>query len=217
METADYEQFVSSKRQRVEESPWEPPPEAELPGNLYAFQRRVVAWALARRRASIFADTGMGKSRILLSWVDTVISKAPQPGGASRQSTGGRMALVLTPLATGPQLVREGRSMALTSLIEQRTSMPRESDLNAPQYAGKDLIVVANYDILDKFDLSKFFAIVLDESSILKSAEGKTCAALISGCREIPFRLSLTATPCPNDAEEMLNQVGRRRAPRARL
>jgi hypothetical protein len=44
---------------------------------------------------------------------------------------------------------------------------------------------------------------VLDESSILKAFDGKTREALTGWASQIPFRLCATATPSPNDYEEL--------------
>lgn len=38
---------------------------------LFPHQRDLTAWALRRGRAAIFADTGLGKSRMQLAWADT--------------------------------------------------------------------------------------------------------------------------------------------------
>jgi len=48
---------------------------------------------------------------------------------------------------------------------------------------------------------------VLDEASILKQSDGKTRAKLISFFADVPRRLSCTATPAPNDPEELTNQA----------
>lgn len=40
--------------------------------NLFGFQRKVVQWALLKRKAAVFADTGLGKSRIELAYADVI-------------------------------------------------------------------------------------------------------------------------------------------------
>ena len=62
-----------------------------------------------------------------------------------------------------------------------------------------------NYDRMERFDLSQFDGIVLDESSILKSQTGKTRNWLIENCSGIPYKLCCTATPAPNDYMELGN------------
>jgi hypothetical protein len=52
-----------------------------------------------------------------------------------------------------------------------------------------------------------FDAVVLDESSILKQSDGKTRTMLIDWAADIPHRLACSATPAPNDPEELTNQA----------
>jgi DNA modification methylase len=49
--------------------------------------------------------------------------------------------------------------------------------------------------------------IVLDESSILKSIDGKTRKMLLEHFTSIDWRLCCTATPCPNDIAELANHA----------
>ena len=57
------------------------------------------------------------------------------------------------------------------------------------------------------FDLGRFDAVVLDESSILKSIDGKTRKYLTDACDDIAYRLCCTATPAPNDSAEFANHA----------
>lgn len=61
--------------------------------------------------------------------------------------------------------------------------------------------------MLDHFDLSILGGVALDESSILKQYSGKLRTQIIESCRDIPFKLSCTATPAPNDYMELGNQA----------
>lgn len=40
---------------------------------LYDFQKDIVRWALAKGRAAIFADCGLGKTPMQLEWADQII------------------------------------------------------------------------------------------------------------------------------------------------
>jgi superfamily II DNA or RNA helicase len=64
-------------------------------------------------------------------------------------------------------------------------------------------VMVANYERLAKLDPSSFGAVVLDESSILKSFGGKTTTALCEAFRDTHYKLAATATPAPNDHMEI--------------
>lgn len=155
----------------------------ELSSQLFPFQRDIVRWALKRGRAAIFAQTGLGKSFMELAW-----------GEAVHTSTGGDV-LLLTPLAVAGQMVREAHKFGL----------PAKQCAN--QSEVEPGVTVTNYAKLHHFDLSKFRGVILDESSILKSFDGRTRTALIEMCKDVPYRLCATATPAPNDYTELGNHA----------
>lgn len=154
-----------------------------LPSALFGFQRDIVTWALRRGRAALFAGTGLGKSLMELSWANAI-----------HEATG-KNVIILTPLAVAAQMVREG----------DKFNIPARQAKHQDEV--KPGITVTNYHKLDRFDLSQFGGIVIDESSILKAVDGKTRTALIAGCQQIPFRLAATATPAPNDFMELGNHA----------
>lgn len=144
---------------------------------LFDFQRDIVAWALRRGRAAIFADCGMGKTPMQLEWANKI------PGRV----------LILAPLAVAQQTVREGEKFGIASKYEREGG----------SHLGK--ITVANYEMLPHFDPDMFDGVVLDESSILKAYDGKTRTQIIDAFAKTPFRLACTATPAPNDYMELGN------------
>lgn len=151
----------------------------DLAPHLYPHQQDLVRWALRRGRAAIFADTGLGKGPMLLEWARHVAQR-------------GRV-LVLAPLAVGPQLESEARKFGVDGVRYLRAD------------DGTTPIAIANYEMLHAFDPSKFVGVVLDESSILKSFNGRTRTLLIDSFKHTPFRLCCTATPAPNDFTELGN------------
>lgn len=155
----------------------------ELPACLFPHQRDIVAWALRRGRAALFAGTGLGKSLMELAWAQAV-----------HQFTG-KDILHLAPLAVSNQMKREADKFGIAAQI-----VASQSDCRP----GTN---ITNYQKLDKFDLSRFGGVILDESSILKSTDGKYRTALIDACHSIPFRLAATATPAPNDFMELGNHA----------
>ncbi len=68
-----------------------------------------------------------------------------------------------------------------------------------------DMINITNYEKLDHFVANEFIAVVLDESSILKSYSGKVRNQIINCFNKVPFKLACTATPAPNDYMELGN------------
>lgn len=155
-----------------------------LPTALKPFQRDLTLWALRRGRAAIFAGTGLGKTLIQLAWADAV----------ERHS--GKPVLILTPLAVAQQTVGEAAKFGIAGVAYAQS-----------QDDATSRIVVTNYDRFDKFDIERFGAIILDESSIIKAHDSKTRATLITVCRNIQYRLACTATPAPNDWAELGNHA----------
>lgn len=149
-----------------------------MPEFLFDFQKQIVEWAIRKGRAAIFVDCGMGKTPMQLVWAENVIHK-----------TNGNV-LILTPLAVGPQTIREGEKFG----IEVRRSM----DGSVP---GK--ITVTNYERIDKFNPDDFVGVVCDESSILKNYSGAYRGLITEFMRKRPYRLLCTATAAPNDYTEL--------------
>lgn len=147
--------------------------------SLMPHQADLVAWALRRGRAAVFADTGLGKTRIQLAWADRI-----------HIETGERV-LILAPLAVAAQTVAEGAAIGV-----EVTHCREATDV-------RDGINITNYDRLHKFDPSIFGAVVLDESSCIKHHDTKTLARLLEAFRDTRFKLCATATPAPNDWTEL--------------
>lgn len=151
----------------------------ELNSALFPFQRDICSWALKRGRAAIFADCGMGKTPMQLSWAEKI------PGDV----------LILAPLAVAKQTVAEGVKFGIEVTYARQQSESRPG------------ITITNYEMLQHFDPAKYAGVVLDESSILKAYDGKTRTAIIDAFRQTPFRLACTATPAPNDYMELGNHA----------
>tara|TARA_Y100000310_G_scaffold49909_1_gene46083 strand:- start:161 stop:2356 length:2196 start_codon:yes stop_codon:yes gene_type:complete len=145
------------------------------PDQLFPFQKQIVGWSLSRGRSCIFADCGMGKTPMQLAWADEI------PGRV----------LIVSPLAVAQQTVRESEKFG----IESRYSRSDENDC----------ITITNYEMLKNFDPDRFTGIVIDESSILKSYDGKMRTSIIDFASQIKYRLACTATPAPNDFMELGN------------
>jgi hypothetical protein len=56
-------------------------------------------------------------------------------------------------------------------------------------------------------EMKALAGVALDESSRLKAGGGKQKWALIHSCKGIPYKLSCTATPAPNDVIEFASQA----------
>ena len=171
-----YQAFINQKLQFIPPSGIDAVTDIE---SLFPHQRDLVNWSLKRGRSAIFADTGLGKSRMQIAWADAV---AKQTGGDI---------LILAPLAVAAQTIDEGNQIGIGI-----THVHDDADI-------KPGINITNYDRLHKFDCSRFIGVVLDESSIIKHHDSKTLSALLAAFEKTPFKLCATATPAPNDFTEL--------------
>ena len=146
--------------------------------SLFPWQHAVVKWALRRGRAALFEDCGLGKTFQQLEWARHV------PGDV----------LLLTPLAVAAQTAAEAARFGIDAKVSRDGSKAAQ-------------ITITNYGQMHKFSLRDFTGLVIDESSIIKSYDGKFRNAIIDGAQSVPFRLACTATPAPNDHMELGNHA----------
>ena len=180
MSLAEYSRVVEAKKIHHRQGGFE---YKESIPHLFPFQELLVKWALRKGKSAIFADTGLGKTAMQIAWANIV-----------HRQTGGKV-LILAPLCVAYQTVREG----------ERFGIPIRYCREAIEV--EDGLTITNYEMMEKFDFSIFDGIVLDESSILKSYTGATRQKIIDLSVSIPYRLSCTATPSPNDHMELGNQA----------
>ena len=175
-----YDDFINSKSRAFENMGIDVDRNTLNP-NMFEFQKDIVRWALKKGRAAIFAECGLGKTLMQLSWADEI-----------HKHTGGKI-LILAPLAVAPQTKEEGEKFNIpVNICESQDDV-----VNG--------INITNYEKIDKFTGNSFQAVVLDESSILKSFTSSTRNKLIENFSKVPFRLACTATPAPNDHMELGN------------
>ena len=165
----EYQEFLKSKQQSHIDSGFNVSDE-QLNSNLFDFQKHIVKVALKKGRFAIFADCGLGKTLMQLSWSNAVYNET------------GKKVLILAPLAVVEQTKDE--------------AIKFEIDLNSFE--------ITNYEQLHNIDVSIYSGVVLDESSILKNFTGKYKKLIISKFKKTPYKLACTATPSPND----LNEIG---------
>ena len=170
-----YEEFLQEKTQSGAESGFDP---VWMPPFLFDFQAAMVDRAVRKGRAAIFADCGLGKTPMGLTWASNVARKTRKP------------VLYLTPLAVGPQTIREAEKFDVDATLS-RDGSP----------AGH--VVVTNYERLHYFKADDFAGVVCDESSILKSFTGSRRGEITAFMRKVPYRLLQTATAAPNDYVEL--------------
>jgi len=175
-----YREFIAGRAVTQSHSGFAPTSIAPM---MKSHQKTAVEFALNRGKSAAFLDTGLGKSYIELEF--------------ARQTSEytGKPSLILTPLAVAGQMVREGQKFG----IDARQIKDQSQVGNG--------VMVANYERLPKLDPASFGAVILDESSILKSFNGKTRTMMIDAFNDTPFKLAATATPSPNDHMELGNHA----------
>ena len=154
---------------------------SEIHGSLKSFQRHIVEWALAGGRRAIWADTGLGKTRMMIEW--------------ARLTSGGQR-LIVAPLAVCMQTIGEAASIGVDVSYIRSTN-----DVTGPG------IYITNYEMVPVVGSLPWDAVALDEASILKQSDGKTRKMLIESFAGTKYRTTWTATPAPNDPEELTNQA----------
>ena len=180
MSLREYREYITNRSVDIANAGFEP---EEYNSMLKIHQRNVVEFALERGKTAAFLDTGLGKSIIELEFAHQCAEYTGKPS------------LILTPLAVAGQMVREGHKFG----IEAR-QIREQSEVGSG-------VMVANYERLSKLDTDCFGAVILDESSILKSFQGKTRTQLVDAFKGCEFKLAATATPSPNDHMELGNHA----------
>ena len=173
--TTDYRAFLERKLHTGADHGFEP---VFMPPQLFDFQQALVQWAVRKGRAAIFADCGLGKTAMQLTWAENVARHTGHP------------VLILTPLAVAAQTIREGEKFGI--------ECHRSSDGSVP---GR--VVITNYERLSAFNPADFAGVVCDESSILKGFDGARRQEITIFMRKMPYRLLATATAAPNDYIEL--------------
>lgn len=171
----EYDIFLQNKKHSYDDSGFDPIIVHEF---LFDFQKKLVEKSLIKGRFAIFADTGLGKTPMSLSWADNVIRKT------------GKNILFLTPLAVTTQIKREGEKFGIECSITK----------NGKVFKG---INITNYQQLHKYNPKDFIGLICDESSILKSFDGSLRKEITSFMKKMSYRLLVTATPSPNDFIEL--------------
>ena len=176
----DYQEFIATKAlttvsygRHVEVD--------EIHPLLFPFQKDVARWAIAKGRAAIFLETGLGKTFVSLEWARLL----------------GERTIFIAPLSVARQTVRMARDIDIEVRYVRH------------QYEITDdcKLYITNYEMIDEFLPEYFSAVVLDESSILKSLAGATKQKLIEMFSNTKYRLCCTATPAPNDIVEIGNHA----------
>lgn len=176
----DYSEFLEKKNDYIQDVGFTIEKDS-LNSKLFDFQKDILIWALKKGRSALFLDCGLGKTFLQLEWSNKIYQRENKP------------ILILAPLAVTHQTVKESEKFGIKVKYVEK----QEDIING--------INVTNYEKLHHFEAYKFVAIVLDESSILKSYTGKTRNQILDSFAKTKYKLACTATPAPNDFQELGN------------
>lgn len=172
-----YEDFIKSKKHTSGNFGFNP---IYMPDCAFDFQKYIIEKAVQKGRMGIFADTGLGKTLMMLSIAQNIVLKT------------NKRVLILTPLAVGFQFLKEANDRQITDDISQTI----KGEINSK-------IVICNYERLHYLKSEDFEAVLLDESSILKNFQGQIKNQITSFIKKVKYRFLTTATPSPNDFIEL--------------
>ena len=172
----NYQDILERKKVRRIESGFDAP---DLNPALFDFQQYCVRKMLKMGKGAIFAGCGNGKTLMQLEWAKRVAEHEGKP------------VLILAPLSVSKQTITEGARFGYHVVLHR----DRTPD---------DKLVITNYEQIENINREEFIGVVLDESSILKNYTGHYKRLLIEVFEFIPYKLCCSATPSPND----LNEIG---------
>jgi superfamily II DNA or RNA helicase len=172
-----------------------------LSGFLFEHQKEIVKLALAAKTFAVWADCGLGKTNIELEFAHQVNS-----------ITNGR-SLILTLPEVALQTIDECKTFYGKNLpilfLETKDDMRRWCAKGDNVYK----VAITNYEKMNPekdnqivAELKFLSGIIVDENR-LKGGGGKQKWAIIKSSKGIPFKMTATATPAPNDYIEFASQA----------
>ena len=161
---------------------------------LFDYQRDIADMAIKKKKYAVFLECGLGKSLIAFEFCRHAVEVT------------GKKILIVCPLMVARQSIAEAEKFYGPKLdIGHVSASQLETWLGTKDAPS---IGITNFEaIRQAFDTRKLCGLVIDESSMLKSAYGAWGERLIEMGRGLEFKLCLTGTPAPNDRIEFANHA----------
>ncbi|MEB3330844.1 MAG: DEAD/DEAH box helicase family protein, partial [Candidatus Sericytochromatia bacterium] len=119
----NYQEFLKSKESEFITSGFEVS-DSDLNNNLFDFQKYIVKTALYKGRFAVFADCGLGKTLMQLSWADQVYNHTK------------KKVLILAPLAVVEQTKDEAVKFGINTDSFDITNFDQLKNIDASLYSG---------------------------------------------------------------------------------
>ncbi len=165
-----------------------------LPG-LFDYQAALARHAIRKGKFCLFADCGLGKTLIYMECIRHWRKVLPPH----------KHILIVSPLMVIPQTMQEVVKFYGSDLELEQVHAAELADRLRSDDGG---ILITNYEAMrDETPQANLGALILDESSMLKSHYGKwgsVCLRLGQGLR---YKLAGSGTPAPNDRIEYANHA----------
>lgn len=185
----EFAERINGRRVAVREANYSPSP------FLFDYQRGISAMAIRKRKYCVFADCGLGKTLIMTEFARHCAEVLKR----------GQAVLIISPLMVVPQTIAESVRWYGDELKIENVPSSR---LGGWLQSGEARIGITNYEALrEDVPRGRLGALILDESSMLKSHYGhygQECLRLGAG---LDYKLALTGTPAPNDRIEYANHA----------
>lgn len=158
----------------------------------FDYQSAISELSIRKKKFAAFCECGLGKTLILLEFAKHCVGR-------------GKRTLIVSPLMVIPQTIAEAERFYSDALkVEQIAAKDLQGWLDGEGPA----IGIVNYDaIRPSLVAGNLGAMILDESSMLKSAYGKWATKLLELGRGLEYKLCCTGTPAPNDRIEYANHA----------
>jgi len=162
---------------------------------LFDYQRDITRVALAKRKFAAFWDCGLGKTLLILEYAKAVL---PTFAGA-------KGILIVAPPMVIDQTIDEAAKFYGDEIAVERVE---SGDLGEWLATCGGKIGITNYEAFrNELDRGQLGALILDESSSLKSMYGKYAQGCIALGKGLEWKLCCTGTPAPNDRIEYANHA----------